>query len=53
MPKQIELTDEQILADLKGFEGIAEEVGDLSRKRKRREDNDEAMGMLEKLAGIK
>ncbi len=42
----------EILADLKGLDGIADEVGDLSKKRKRREDNDDAIKMLEKIAGI-
>jgi hypothetical protein len=41
------------LADLKGLDGIADEqVGDLSKKRKEREDNDDAIKMPEKIAEI-
>ena len=42
----------EILADLKGLAGIADEAGDLSKKRKGRDDNDDAIKMLEKIAGI-
>jgi hypothetical protein len=42
-----------LLKDIKGFGSIGEEVGDMSLKRKRREGNDEAISMIEKIAGLK